>query len=438
MQKPGKTKEEQAIKLPYNIEIEQKLLGAVLIDERNYFKLNDITPDCFYEPLHQRIWAKFTDLYTKGHDLDPMTLTPYFENDEAIDQAGGTNYFLHLSGLAITMVNLKSYAKVLKELSRKRKLAVFLDKHAGKISMDTDVDAVLSEMEVISYEPSKTAMVKSEKELAIDILKSLEEKLPCHSTGLPLLDKALGGGFYEAKSYWLVGRGKAGKTACLGSLSHNQSKMGIPHLYVALEMGMKEIYQRVIAYNVQHNPIAFYDEETRNDDRFRSAVGKYAMQLEGSARYANAAGMKFSDLKRMIISEVRKYKLKGVYFDYLQIVKGKPKGESKADFLFEVAQWFADLTKQENIFFVGGAQMNKEGNVRDSEGATMAGDASIYLYGSNDDKNLNRWMKIRDSRYTMPMELGSETDPYFTIDPKGIFFKQYYEDDGKQKELIKA
>ena len=68
--------------LPHNIELEQALLGALLISNASYHKVSPlVTPADFYEPLHGRLFEAIGDLIAKNSPATPLTLKPFFEGE---------------------------------------------------------------------------------------------------------------------------------------------------------------------------------------------------------------------------------------------------------------------------------------------------------------------------------------------------------------------
>ena len=85
-------------RLPSNIEAEASFLGAVLIDNRVIEELRTpLSPDHFFEPLHQRVYERVLKLVERNATASPVTLKPYFEADEALKQLGGTSYLAQLT-----------------------------------------------------------------------------------------------------------------------------------------------------------------------------------------------------------------------------------------------------------------------------------------------------------------------------------------------------
>jgi len=117
--------------------------------------------------------------------------------------------------------------------------------------------------------------------------------------------------------------------------------------------------------------------------------------------------------------------IKGFFLDYLQLVKGCPRGMSEAKHLEDVAQWIADICKEHKIFAVYAAQLNREGEVRGSDGAIMAADAVYYLR-KNQETHL-AYMECRVSRYFESSDIGTEGCPALKMDMHGPHYREHME-----------
>ena len=86
---------------PHNIEAEQALLGAILINNEAYHRVAEyLRPEHFYEPVHGRIYATIVRLIERGRLADPITLKVAFEDDESLRDLDGAQYVARLARAA--------------------------------------------------------------------------------------------------------------------------------------------------------------------------------------------------------------------------------------------------------------------------------------------------------------------------------------------------
>lgn len=411
-----------------SLESEQIILGAIINNNKLFYSALDLKKEDFYYPVHQEIFSVICNLINEGSEVNLIILKTYFPNGFVSDSTGeyGLSYLFKIYGSGAGLLNIRDYADIVRRLRRVRDFQSFIYKYANQfININTDIDQCLVELESSLFQPSRAVKIRSQNQIVNDIIDELKQDLPCFSTGYKKLDNALAGGFYKQKAYCLVAREKTGKTASLGSFSHHLAKQKVKHLYVAVEMGASEIHKRRMAYEINQNPIVFYDQKMRRDSLFLNNVVKLKQDGESYTIYADAAGVVFDDLKRLILSCIKKYNIEVVIVDYLQIISGESKRENKSDFYARVAQWFADITKSENISLITASQENAEGGTRGSKGITAAMDMLLIMKRPDDIKKRERWFEVKESRYTVAAEIGSEEKPSFILPKNAVFLEEY-------------
>jgi replicative DNA helicase len=77
---------------PHNIDAEQALLGAILINNEAMDRVvGFLEAHHFYEPIHQKIYEVAGKLIGAGKQATPITLRTFFESDEPIDARSMTS-----------------------------------------------------------------------------------------------------------------------------------------------------------------------------------------------------------------------------------------------------------------------------------------------------------------------------------------------------------
>ena len=108
---------------PNNIDAEQALLGAILVNNEGYRRVAHILrADHFYEPVHRRIYDRMAALVEAGTIANHITLQRAFKEDEALKQLDGPKYIADLARAAETVLNVEDYAVLIKDLAAKRAL----------------------------------------------------------------------------------------------------------------------------------------------------------------------------------------------------------------------------------------------------------------------------------------------------------------------------
>src|ERR1044071_2648933 len=108
---------------PHNIEAEQSLLGAILVNNEALYRVSDfLEPPHFFEPIHQQIYDVARSLIRTGKLASPVTLKTFLRAD--IDIAGLTvpQYLARLAAEATTIINAADYGRTIYDLATRRDL----------------------------------------------------------------------------------------------------------------------------------------------------------------------------------------------------------------------------------------------------------------------------------------------------------------------------
>lgn len=108
---------------PFNPEAEQRLLGAILVDNQVYHRVAQLLcTDDFGNALHSRVFAALGKLITEGREANPVLLKNLFDHDEALKSNGGGTYLAHLASWAAMVTNPEDYATAIRELAVRRQI----------------------------------------------------------------------------------------------------------------------------------------------------------------------------------------------------------------------------------------------------------------------------------------------------------------------------
>src|SRR6201994_818117 len=141
--------------VPYDIEIEQALLGAILVDNRALERVSaSLKPEHFYDPLHARIYEVMSAQGERGGMvITPLTLHAAMKADPGLQEVGGHAYLAGLAQAAPAMANVRDFARILHDLGVRRGLI-----HIGE-------DVVNNAYEAPHDKPPKAQIEEAEKAL---------------------------------------------------------------------------------------------------------------------------------------------------------------------------------------------------------------------------------------------------------------------------------
>src|SRR5207237_1460580 len=108
---------------PHNIEAEQSLLGAILVNNDASYRVSDfLEPKHFYEPIHQTIYDTAGSLIRMGKIATPVTLKTFLPAETDIGGMTVGQYLARLAAEATTIINAQDYGRTIYDLALRRDL----------------------------------------------------------------------------------------------------------------------------------------------------------------------------------------------------------------------------------------------------------------------------------------------------------------------------
>ncbi len=223
---------------PHNLEAEQALLGAILVNNEALDRVSGfLSPDHFFDPLHGRIFETLATLIHAGKTATPITVKTFFENVEPIDANMTVPQYLgRLAANATTIINAAEYGRTVYDLATRRALIVIgedMVNTAYESAVDQPPKAQIEEAEGRLYslaEQNKYGKgfetFRSALTNAIEMANSAFQRsghLSGAATGLADLDNKLGG-LQRSDLIILAGRPSMGKTALATNIAYNVAK----------------------------------------------------------------------------------------------------------------------------------------------------------------------------------------------------------------------
>ena len=243
---------------PQNIEAEQAVLGAVLIDPDSVpIVLRHLRADDFYVNANHDVFEAIISLYEKGQKADLITLTDELKLLGNLEHAGGPAYIAGLTGVTPSSANVEYYARIVQETSIRRKL-IKLSSEMNIKARDESMESglVLDEAQASIFDITQNRQAvsyKSVKDLLPDTIKTIEKLFKNKNafTGVPsgLSDlDSMTSGFQDSEFIVIGARPSVGKTAlALSMASHIAVKERISCAFFSLEMADMAIMQRLIS-----------------------------------------------------------------------------------------------------------------------------------------------------------------------------------------------
>jgi replicative DNA helicase len=400
---------------PQNVEAEQSILGGILIENEALHKVMEIlTVDDFYRDAHQMIFNAMLDLLERGEPADLITLMNELRKLNQLDSIGGASYLASLTDSVPTAANIEYYAKIVKEKAILRKLIQTSTEIITKSYEDReDVEELLDEAEQSIFEISENRVkpsfypIKKIVKDSFEIFQRLYEKKEL-VTGIPSGFKELDrmtAGFQPSDLIIVAGRPSMGKTAfCVNLAQYAAIENKIPIAIFSLEMSKEQLVIRM-----------FCSEAHVEGNRLRTGFLNESdwPKLTIAAGNLSEAPIFIDDSPALSVLELRAKarRLKGEHglgmliVDYLQLMRGRMKVESRQQEISEISRSLKALAKELNIPVIAVSQLSRKteertGNrpqlsdLRESGAIEQDADLILFLYRdevyNRDPDNPNR------------------------------------------------
>ncbi|HJX60292.1 MAG TPA: replicative DNA helicase, partial [Thermodesulfobacteriota bacterium] len=386
---------------PQNVEAEQSVLGGILIENDAINKVLEIlTPEDFYRDAHRRIYNALINLSARDEPADLITLTNELRNIDQLDAAGGASYITSLIDSVPTAANIEYYARIVKEKSILRQLIQTSTEIITESYQDrSDVESFLDEAERSIFQISENRVrpsfypIRDIVKQSFKTLERLYEKKEL-VTGVPSGFKELDqmtAGFQPSDLIIVAGRPSMGKTAfCLNVVQYAAIEKRTPVAVFSLEMSKEQLVIRLLCSEA-------HVEGTRLRTGFLSE-GDWP-RLTIAAGNLSDAPIFIDDTAALSILELRAKarRLKAdqglgmVIIDYLQLMRGRTRVESRQQEISEISRSLKAVAKELNIPVIAVSQLSRKteertgmrpqlSDLRESGAIEQDADLILFLY----------------------------------------------------------
>jgi replicative DNA helicase len=354
---------------PQNVEAEQSVLGGALLDNtvlNNVVEL--LAPEDFYKSAHQKIYSAMLELSEKGDPIDTITLNNYLKLKNELENVGDTSYIAFLSSSVPTAANVEYYAKIVREKALLRKvisLATSLSSEAYNEAEDIDsfLDHVEQSVYAISNDKIRPSFY-SMKDLIKSSFKTIEELYHkkqlitgIHS-GFSDLDE-ITSGFQPSDLIIIAARPSMGKTALALNIAQKSAIEHGSHVVVfSLEMSKEQLVTRMLCTEAE------VDMQRVRSGYFSESEWP---KLTRAAGTLNEAPIYIDDTPAITVLELRakcrrlkaEDKLDMVIVDYLQLMQGRGRTDSREQEISMISRSLKALAKELHVPVIALSQLNR-------------------------------------------------------------------------------
>ncbi len=386
---------------PQNIEAEQSILSAILIDNNTLPQVIEILSEKdFYREAHQKIFAAMVGLFERNEPADLITLRNILKERGQLESVGGATYLSELVDTVPLATNAAHYAKIIHEKATLRRLIERAASITTRCFEDRgDMEEILDFAEQSIFDISEDKIRPAFHALA-DILtetyKAVEEAYENKVlvTGIPTgyrrLDEKTSG-LQPGDFVVIAGRPSMGKTALALNIAQNASaQTGVPVGIFSLEMSKEQLSLRMLSAEARIDSSRMRGGFLSESDLAR--IHRAAGALYDLPVYIDDSPA-ISALE--IRAKTRRMKMeKGlglIIVDYLQLMRGRASAERRDLEISEISRSLKALAKELSIPVVALSQLNRKvedrsdrrpvlSDLRESGAIEQDADLIIFIY----------------------------------------------------------
>jgi replicative DNA helicase len=401
--------------IPYDIDVEQALLGAILVDNRALEAVSgQLKAEHFYDPLHQRLYETLVRaIEINGSIVTPLTLHAALKNDPGLAEVGGHAYLAGLASAAPALPNFKDLSKILYDLALRRTLI-----RVGEDIVNTAYDAPhektpqdqIQDAEKALYQVSETARFGQGP---IDFHESLRRaveqaekaqlrggKISGVTSGFIEVDRLLGG-LQPSDLLIVAGRPGMGKTAFAVNMAFNAAyayaqdvaageadPRGAPVLFFSLEMAAQQLSARVLAERAeiemwQIRTGKFTDQEWEKFVLTMQELSTVPLFID------DTGGISIAQIAARARRLKKEKNIGVIMVDYLQLIEPSRRSESRVQEITEITKGLKNLAKELNVPVIALSQLSRGVDSRDDkrpvlsdlrESGSIEQDADVVMF----------------------------------------------------------
>lgn len=402
------------VKPPSAPEIEAAVLGAMLIEKEAVPKAIEMlkTKESFYLRQHQMIFDAMISLFETNEPIDTVTLYEELKKRNQVEEVGGAVYLSKLSQNISSAANVEFHAKIIVEKQILRGL-ISSSHQIAQAAYEGNLDAfeILDDAERKIFDITESHLQRSFQGMDRAVRDALEYIEAIHSqkdrkfsvpTGFYELDELLGG-FQKSDLIIVAARPSMGKTAFALTLARNAAiDHGVPIGIFSLEMATMQLIIRMLCAEGRLNAHLVRTGKLPSEEGVK--LSKNAHKLINAPLYVDDSP---SQTVLEIRAKARRLKAEKnigmIIIDYLQLMQGPPKAESREREISHISRSLKALAKELNIPVIALAQLNRAveartdkrpqlSDLRESGSIEQDADVVIFLnrpeyYGLDKDEN---------------------------------------------------
>ncbi|MHA6643267.1 replicative DNA helicase [Mesorhizobium sp. A623] len=403
---------------PNNIEAEQALLGAMLVNNDAFYRVSDfLKSGHFYEPLHRKIFDVSAELIRMGKMANPVTIKTFLPADEKVGDMTVAHYLARLAAEAVTVINASDYGRAIYDLATRRAL-ITVGEDMVNIAYDAPVDMAPSEQiedaERRLFELAETGRYDGGFESFTDAVKTAVDManaaymrdghLSGIACGLRDLDSRMGG-LQPSDLIIIAGRPGMGKTSLATNMAFNIAEAYVPAQqadgsfkaanggvvgFFSLEMSSEQLATRIISEQTEIPSSKIRRGEITEMD-FEKLVACSQTMQKIPLFIDQTGGISIAQLSARARRLKRQRGLDVIVIDYIQLMQGSSAkaSQNRVQEITEITTGLKALAKELSVPIIALSQLSRQVESRDDkrpqlsdlrESGSIEQDADVVMF----------------------------------------------------------
>ncbi len=362
--------------LPSSPDSERVILGAILLDNELITQaIEQISPEDFYSPNNRRVFKAMLALFERGERIDPILIGEELKKDGSIDSIGGVATITNLTFGLPHFSDIFDYTKVVKDKAVSRNLIKVCNQITSEALAEEDEAEVIldhAEQMIFALADEKTRQGFSHVQpIAETVLAKVQEyaKRESHaltglSTGFRDLDEKTSG-LQRTDLIIVAARPSMGKTALCLTLAQNAAiiEKAVVAIF-SLEMSKEQLVMRMLSSEARVDAHRFRTGYLTRDEwgRLAEAIGTLS---NAKIFIDDTAGISILEMRaktRRLAAEQKRLDL--VVVDYLQLMSGGKRSESRQQEVSQISRELKGLAKELQVPIVALSQLSRAPEAR--------------------------------------------------------------------------
>jgi replicative DNA helicase len=388
--------------LPHSVDAERSVLGAVLLDNRQFDKAQELLSHVsFYSARHQKIFRALEAMTEVGTALDLITLKDELHRQGLLDECGGPAYLAGLLDGVPRSANVEHYAKIVRETAMLRELiGASQSILSSAMQPRGSTEELLDEAERMIFRVAENRLsggfiplsVAAEQSLKwIEELTERQELITGVATGYPQLDE-MTAGLQPNDLIILAARPSMGKTAlALNICSHAALQQGQRVGVCSLEMSHQQLFLRMLCSEGRVDSHRLRTGRI-NREQWQDIIRIYGKLSDVPIYIDDTPGMGIMEMRAKARRLKREKGLDLLIVDYLQLMEGRGAYTSRQQEISDISRSLKELAKELNIPVLALSQLSRApeqrggdrrpqlSDLRESGAIEQDADVVMFLY----------------------------------------------------------